>query len=158
MIRIGIAWQIEVNMYASQFLDLCQRYPIVRNCYKGAIAFDEIPNELENNTFYLVNTSKRNENGQHWWILSKFSFEIECFDSLGFPTRSQKKLQGLKMSFVANLNPVMSIEDQLCGAMSFYFCCNRIFNPQYHFLDIMNEFFTKSFKINKQRVLQFLEP
>jgi len=73
-----------VRMFASEFDEIFEKFPIVKQLYGGCFSSDRIPKNIKQKHFIICNTANSDSEGEHWYTFVKVSkTEVECFDPLG---------------------------------------------------------------------------
>lgn len=56
-------------MRTSEFETVFSRNGFMKACFKGAYALDEVPQEIQEETFVVVNTENADQSGSHWFLI-----------------------------------------------------------------------------------------
>ena len=110
---------------------------------------------LKNRHFCIVNTAKKGETGQHWFVVLKHEKQYELFDSLG---QGEKYLTELNISgkLTFNTTVLQGSNTDTCGAFCLYYIVHRLLNFDLDFEEFMNDFFSASLSVNDRNIARFL--
>ena len=106
-------------MYGYEILDFLKKFPEVFSALKGIISIDKIPKKLRPLEFVIVNLSKSEDNGSHWFMIKRDLFgNYNLFDPLGVDSAKEDILrrfvpENFTLSF--NVNTFQSKESSSCG-------------------------------------------
>jgi hypothetical protein len=92
-----------------------------KNLFLGVFAFDELPKKPKFPSCFIINTQKRNQEGEHWLaiFLNKFGFAY-FFDSYGYPPsyfNLEKYMTDISKGWVHNEKKIQTFSN-ICG----YYC------------------------------------
>ena len=137
---------------------LAEQFEELVPCFLGIFWFDNCPAKLRENSFCIVNRSKRNELGSHWFALVQLNGTLEVFDSLGSDFKTLQFLRPFKNSvnFAFNTSKVQSFSSDTCGGFCLLFICQRLLNFDLTFSDCLNLCFKLNLEENEQKVRNFL--
>jgi len=150
-------------MLSSEFLDVFQNFPNIKEVYLGCYSSDKLPKKIQINQFCIVNTDISTGTGIHWYIVLRYSKRIlEVFDSLGIDQGRKEFLQknfelgGIK-EIVFNTTRFQRNDSDTCGKFVLYFVINRLYNLDHSFHDLLEELFNQNLDKNEDIVKKFYE-
>jgi len=148
-------------MLASEFYEIFDHFPKVKERFSGCVSSDTIPKVLKLNHFIICNTDLSTGEGKHWFTCIRVSkTEVECFDSLGFSTSKVdflknncqfKSVKTLKF----NSTPFQSDTSTKCGKFVLYFLFERLYNQDIEFRTLLEEIFQPNLDENDIKVENF---
>jgi len=150
-------------MFSSDFSEILDSFPNVKERFKGTYASDTFPKHFKTNQFAIINTDKSTEVGVHWYCAFKSSkVKLEIFDSLGVDSSKKSfllnsvKVQGIKL-LEFNSTKFQSDDSNSCGKFVLYFIVNRLYNLDHSFKDILNEIFVPKQEENEEKVQKYYQ-
>jgi len=147
MLATELAENIKIHFFKSHF--------------GGIYATDNLPKQLKNNTFIIVNTDVQSGPGKHWFTVLRRGTLLECFDSLGVSdvqsTFLSKSFNFKGLSNITfNTTQLQPSTSSLCGQYVLYFLFERFNNMDWDFDDLLNEVFSSNRDKNEMDVVKFM--
>ena len=110
--------------------------------YGGTLARDELPQNPQKHTFYIVNSDVSGRRGRHWFTLYIGENKGEMFDSVGDRIKSRKDIENFLINntceYMYNTQRIQDHKSNTCGLYSIIYCMLR--STGYTMKDIINMF------------------
>lgn len=142
-----------------EFKEYFEKIPIILASYQELCSLDTIPKLLRIRKFIIVNLSKQNEQGTHWFVIVRsHNKTYEIFNSLGFQNletiQPYFKLRS-KADILFNETSFQLENSTTCGLFCIYFVVHRILNFDMSFHDLLEDIFNSTKNENESKVLHF---
>jgi len=128
-------------LFSNELNSIIKNDVITQSHFLGCFAADQVP-KLGKNTFIILNTDPKNEEGEHWVVFHKYSEnKFEFFDSLGFSPFHYKFKNLPNFDYIIyNKQQYQSSFSNACG----YYCLYYLFYKSrgYRLEDILLNFST----------------
>lgn len=147
-------------MLSNEIIRLLLKLPF-KDFFDGIFARDNVPKQLKDRHFIILNTDIQSGPGKHWYTVLKINGVVECFDSLGIDDEKKKFLvenfnfRGAKYLDI-NRTQVQPSSSILCGEYVLYFLFERYTNLDMTFDDLLNEIFSNNLRENDVYVNNFI--
>jgi len=125
-----------------QITEIAERHYSLSERFAGVFSRDQLPEILANGYFYVVNSSKHNEPGEHWLGIYVNDNEIEFMDSFA----KVPEAYGLHIEYpiAMNARQLQSNDSVTCGYYVMYFLYFRSLGIS--FACILNTFQDDTYK------------
>lgn len=145
-------------MFGSEIEAILQKFGSIKKHFLGVKAIDTWPLEMKDMDFFISNSSPANHTGTHWFFVGVNAESIvEVFDCLEPKQDVIFKARQFRDYVDVNCQELMPKSSAMCGHYTIYFALHRHFNPQYHMMDILIEFFCTDIIKNDTIVQDFLK-
>jgi hypothetical protein len=147
-------------MQASEFSDYFEDFIGLKQHFKGILSLDQIPTRLSYKNFFICNTAKSTEIGEHWFVIFKSQRNcLELFDSLGVTEEKENAIvQNIRINtkfLTFNQTQFQSNDSISCGKFCIYFLIHRFHNLDLDFEEFLDEFFGPDTEVNENKVNKF---
>lgn len=125
----------------------------------GVFSIDSFPDKVPEKHFFICNTAPSEHPGLHWFVVYRNELgNVEIFDSRVIKGSELRPIRTIlkKKKLEANYYPLMPRDSNKCGEYCIYFIVNRVLNQRDDFIDILNEYFSRSLPENESRVNNFI--
>jgi len=151
----------EKGLHGYEFLEYFNKVTPMNRLYKGVYSLDDIPKSIKVKEFLVVNLSKKNEEGSHWFCIVRSHLRVyEIFNSLGF-TDLDAVLPYLKITsnadLVYNQTPFQLPNTTTCGLYVIFFLVYRMLNLDLNFYHVLEELFDANNALNENKVTSFCQ-
>lgn len=139
-------------MDGSQIFEIVSKDPCMQEHFRGIFARDRVPRCLPRG-FYVWNTAKHSEKGEHWVAVHVSNYhKVEFFDSFGKPPT----FYGWNISGGVKYNKksLQSINSSLCGMYALFYIYFRCYGIEME--SILAKFGTNTHE-NDSHVLHFVQ-
>lgn len=145
------------TMFGSEIQSILDKFASIEKHFLGVKSIDTWPIHMSDLDFFISNTSPANQPGSHWFFVGINAESIvEVFDCLAPSREIIFKAKQFRDLVDTNSQELMPKSSSLCGHYTVYFALHRHFNPQYHMMDILIEFFYTDKMKNDKIVQKFL--
>lgn len=125
-------------MLGAEILAFFREHPLLGRHFKGIFAADQIGSlRLSNRSAAVVNTDSLEEEGAHWWTVSRLEDRLEVFDPLGTTQEEVIERLGNKKFFYFNASPVQPEDSVDCGVYCIYWICTRLYNSDKKYSEVL---------------------
>lgn len=158
MSNIGLTKE---GIHGYAFRTFFEKIPIMLPYFKGVFSLDDIPRSIKVREFFVVNLSKKHEQGTHWFCIVRSHFQLyEVFNSLGFQNLDIVRpflRAGSGADFVFNHKAYQLATTSTCGFYVVYFLIHRVLNYDISFHHLLSDIFQSSNTVNESKVIDFCE-
>jgi hypothetical protein len=147
-------------MLGKDIVEYFKLHDDVNYYFDGVYAINQIPRFLRKRHFIIVNTSRNDEMGKHWFCVCHFNDQLEVFDSLSttatFIKAKLGKLRNLR-TFDYNISAVQNETSVNCGLFVIYFGSCRALNPDLTLTELIQNIFSVDKNENDVIVQQYFD-
>ena len=149
-----------VFMLASEIISKLEK-TIFKKYFAGIFSRDNIPRNLKDKHFIILNTDIKSGVGLHWYTVVRVNDLIECFDSLGIRD-DQKNFICSNFNFKGishvtfNTTQIQPSFSTLCGQYVLFYLFERYHNLDLEFDELVNIIFSEQLSKNDETVVTFM--
>jgi len=150
-------------MFATDFSKYFNCDIILSKFFRGVYAYDQIPQTIKVNEFYICNTENSNSEGKHWFVVCRPTKKLlECFDSLGTPLDKKDQLaEHIRFRSIAkikfNSTQLQADQTDTCGYHCIYFAYQRLYNKDLKFKELLNDIYNATqLEANEEKIKHFI--
>lgn len=142
-------------MYGKEIKLCIEKIPFLGENFDGIFNFENVPDEIGNRHFVILNKNMNSEIG-HWvLVLRNDSDNIEVFDSLGGEKSDVKPLEKLSKNIQINGTRVQGPTSKNCGIFCLYTAFWRLSCLDQTYEAVLSDIYSYSYEDNEKRINDF---